>query len=180
MVSFLITGCSSSEKFDSSEIEKFDVKNITDKTTQDYFTFRLVSEKEQYKEGEEVNLYGEILYNGDKEKVIIHHSSSPIFFNLREEIRGYEIGYAVQDIGTSTTLNRLGKPGGAKYDKSSVLNSPYDNTSEDYLKFMEEFLKGDGFPPGYYTVKGTTDFSAEGSEQERYNLEATIDFKVVE
>lgn len=178
---FLIAGCNSSEKIGSNELEKFEVKKTTDETIQDDFVFRLVSEKEQYKEGEDVKLYGEIIYNGDKEEVNIHHSSSAIYFDVLEETRGHEIGYVVNDIGLSTTLNRLGNSYRKQY-KKSVGYSP-DNTSKDYEKFMEGVLNKDGFPPGYYIVKGTTDFSVESEgdlEQEKYNIEATIDFKVVD
>ncbi|UJL47100.1 hypothetical protein KFZ58_03970 [Virgibacillus sp. NKC19-16] len=162
-------------------MENFEVKKTTDETNQDDFIFRLVSEKEQYKEGEDVKLYGEILYKGDKEEVTINHSSSAISFGVLEETRGYEISYIVNDIGLSTTLHRLGNPYTKQYNKNAVFSS--DNTSKEYMEFMESFSKKDGFPPGYYVVKGYANFSVESKgdleHQERYNIEATIDFKVV-
>ncbi|MYL46396.1 hypothetical protein GLV94_12150 [Virgibacillus halodenitrificans] len=181
MVVLLIAGCSSSEKIDSKALEKIEVKKTTDETVEDDFLFRLVSKKDQYKKGEEIILYGEIVYKGDKEEVNINHASSAIFFNIREETRGYEIGYAVKDIGLTTTLHRLGSPYQKQYTKNIGYNP--ENETKDYEQFKDDFLNNDGFPPGYYKVKGQTDFSlsSEGElEQKKYNMEAAIDFKVVE
>lgn len=177
IVIFLIAGCDSTEKIDSKELVKIEVQKSLDETIQDDFIFRLVSEKEQYKVGEDVKLYGEILYKGDKEEITIYHSSSAVSFNVIEKIRGHEISYIVKEIGTSTTLNRLGNPYRAQYNKSAVYNP--DNIQKDYARFMETFSKKEGFPSGYYIVKGTTDFSVE-SQEKLYKLEATIDFKVVD
>src|SRR5690606_25537683 len=103
-------------------------------------------------------LYGEIEYIGDKKEVTIHHSSSAILFPMNEEIRGYEIGYGVNDIGLSTTLKQ-GEPYREEYEKSGGY-SP-DQDPKDYVKFMENFLNRDDFPPGYYIVNGFTDFSMD-------------------
>lgn len=142
------------------------------------YTFRLVSEKEQYTNTEEVNLYGEIIYTGDKDEVEINHSSSAILFNLFEEVRQYEIGDGVNDIGITTTLKR-NEPYREHYGKSAGYDADSDKA---YVKFVEDFIERDGFPTGYYMVNGFTDFSVfEDSKDEsatRYNIEATIDFKV--
>lgn len=163
-------------------MEKIEVVQTTAETTQDDFTFRLVSEKEQYKVGEEVVLYGEIFYQGKKEEVTINHSSSAVFFHIIEELRSYDIDYAVQDIGLSTMLQKLGEPHKEQYKKSGNY-SPEDSPKE-FITFMENFLEEDGFPAGHYTVKGITDFSYapddDSEQQEHINLEAMIDFKVVE
>ncbi|MBD1222014.1 hypothetical protein [Virgibacillus halodenitrificans] len=181
MLVLLIAGCSTSDKIDSKELEKFEVKKKTDETVQDDFLFRLVSKKDQYKKGEKIILYGEIVYKGDKEEVNINHASSAIFFNIREETRGYEIGYAVKDIRLTTTLHRLGSPYQKQYTKNIGYNP--ENETQDYEQFTDDFLNNDGFPTGYYKVKGQTDFSlsSEGElEQKKFNMEAAIDFKVVE
>src|SRR5690625_264224 len=89
--SLLLNGCSTSyEK--SVNVDDFEVKNTMAEVSEGDYTFRLVSEKEQYTNTEEVNLYGEIIYTGDKDEVEINHSSSAILFNLFEEVRQYEIG----------------------------------------------------------------------------------------
>lgn len=183
LLNLFIAGCSSPENINSNELKKLEMKKTTDQTIEDDFIFRLVSEKAEYQEGEEVNLYGEILYIGKKDEVIIHHSASVISFSAREEIRGYDIDYAVSEIGASTTLKKLGYPYRSGYDKGSVIKSPFDDNTEDYEKFIEELLEGDGFPLGYYTVKGIADFSAEtegDAEKGAYKMEATIEFKVVD
>ncbi|WP_060678711.1 hypothetical protein [Virgibacillus halodenitrificans] len=175
-----IAGCSTSDKIDSKELEKIEVKKTKDETVQDDFLFRLVSKKDQYKKGEEVILYGEIVYKGDKKEVNINHASSAIFFNIREETRGYEIGYAVKDIGLTTTLYRLGSPYQKQYTKNIGYNP--ENETQDYEQFTDDFLKNDGFPPGYYKVKGHTDFSlsSEGElEQKKFNMEAAMTLKLL-
>jgi hypothetical protein len=180
---FFITGCSSIEKIDHKELEKIEVKNTRDKITEDYFTFRLVSEKDIYQAGEEVILYGEILYKGTEEEIVIHHSASAISFYVREELRGYDLEYAVSEIGASSNLRRLGKPYRSHYKKSSVQLIPFDNPSEDEGQFVEEVKNSKSFPPGYYTVKGIADFHVEiteDGENGSYKMEAAIDFKVVD
>lgn len=158
-------------------LDEFNVKENATQITEDDFIFRLVSEKDEYHEGETVNVYGEIVYNGEKEEVTIFHSSSAILFNLTEQTRGYEIGYAVQDIGVTTVLKR-GEPLRENYNKNSVGYAPDD----DNVKFIKQFIKRDDFPTGYYVVNGFTDFTVrfndDDEEMVRYNIEATIDFKV--
>lgn len=177
MIALLTSSCDTQNKISNKDLDKISVKQTTDETVQDDFIFRLISEKEQYKTGEDVKIYGEILYMGGEEAVTINHSSSAIFFDIVEEIRGYKIDYVVNDIGISTTINRLGDPYQYHYKKS--FGYPLDNAPKEYVNFIENFSKNDGFPPGYYTVKGLTDFTIE-SEDKRYNIEATIDFKVVD
>lgn len=174
-----IASCSSSDQIDSSDLEEYEVTNTEDETDRDDFIFRLVSEKEQYKENEDVKLYGEIEYTGDKDEITIHHSSSAVLFSMEEKARGYEIGYSVEDIGLSTTLKQ-GEPSREEYEKSAGYN-PNDDQN-DYVEFIEDFLNRDGFPSGYYVVNGQTDFSVaseKGTENEKnINIEAEIDFKV--
>ncbi|MCJ7842905.1 hypothetical protein MUB24_18885 [Lederbergia sp. NSJ-179] len=153
------------------------MRHTRDETTQDDFVFRLVSEKEEYREGEKVKLYGEIEYIGEKEEVTIVHSSSAILISLEEKIRGYHIDGIVQDIGVTTTLKK-GEPYRENYVKSRG-SGPEEDPS--YKIFMEDFLKRDDFPAGYYVAKGYTDFFAKSGEVgEHVNIEANVDFKVLE
>jgi hypothetical protein len=181
MLIIFIVGCNSPNSIDISELEKYDVSRTSDVAIQDDVIFRLVSEKEQYKEGEEVELYGEIEYVGDKEEVTIHHSSSAFLFPMEEKIRGYEIGGVVSDIGLSTTLKQ-GEPYREEYVKSGGYSPNQD--PEDYVNFIQDFLDREDFPPGYYEVNGFADFSfgseENGEMRERYKIEAKIDFKVLE
>lgn len=169
-----ISGCSSSSQISNSDLEEYDVEKKIDESIQGDFVFRLVSDKKEYEAGDDVKLYGEITYVGDKDKVNIHHSSSAILFPMEEKVRGFDIGFVVKEIGLSTMLKQ-GEPYREEYRKSGKY---VEDAPIDYVKFMEEFSGIDGFPPGYYVVNGETDFYLEG--QERINMKATIDFKVVE
>lgn len=170
----MVSGCSSSNQISNNDIEEYDVNQTTDENVQGDFVFRLVSEKKEYNDLEDVKLYGEITYIGEKDEVVIHHSSSAILFSLEEKVRGFFIGFAVNDIGLSTVLKQ-GEPYREEYVKSGGYA---EDDSNEYVKFMESFLETDEFPPGYYVVNGETDFSLEN--QENINIEATVDFKVVE
>lgn len=172
----MLVGCSSYEK--NVDVDDYEVKNTIAEVSEGDYIFRLISEKEQYTNDEEVNLYGEIVYTGEMDEVEIVHSSSAILFNIFEEVRKYEIGDGVHDIGLTTTLKR-NEPYREEYGKSAGYDSDSDKA---YVKFVEDFINQDGFPSGYYTVNGFTDFAVfEGGADEnatRYNMETTVDFKV--
>jgi len=157
-----------------SDIEEYEVKQIVDERVQGDFAFRLVSEKEKYVGKEEVKLYGEITYIGKKNEITITHSSSAILFSLEEKVSGYDIGFGVNDIELTTVLKK-----DEPYREDYVKSGGYaDSDPRDYVRFMKDFLSEDHFPSGYYVVNGETDFFLE--DQERVNIEATIDFKVIE
>lgn len=173
----LLNACSGTYEKDVS-VDDYEVKNSIAEVSEGDYTFRLVSDKDEYSNTEEVNLYGEIIYSGGKDEVEIMHSSSAILFNIFEEVRQYEIGDGVKDIGLTTTLKR-NEPYREVYGKNAGYDSDSDKT---YVKFVEDFVNQDGFPTGYYKVNGFTDFAVfEDGDNEsatRYNIEATIDFKV--
>ncbi|WP_121641294.1 hypothetical protein [Virgibacillus sp. Bac330] len=170
----LFSGCSSPMQISNSDLEKYNVKKKVDENSQGDFVFRLVSEKQEYEARDNVKVYGEITYVGDKGEVDIYHSSSAMLFPMEEKIRGFDIGFTVNEIAMTTTLKQ-GKPYREEYRKSG---NYMEDGSSDYLDFMEKFSEMDSFPPGYYVVHGETDFFLE--DQERVNIKATIDFKVVE
>ena len=167
-----LVGCGQ-EKVNKT-LEKYEIENANVEKSEGDFIFRLISEKKEYEDGEDVKLYGEIIYTGEKDEITIHHSSSAILFSMEEKVSGYDIGFAVDDIGLSTTLKK-GIPYREEYAKSGGYS---EEDPKEYVEFMEEFLNGDRFPPGYYVVNGETDFSIE--DQERVKIKATIDFKVIE
>lgn len=74
MLLIFLTGCGSSdtsgsiEPINSNKLADQNIKQINDESTQSDFIFRLDSEKEQYKSGEEVKLYGEIEYIGEEDE----------------------------------------------------------------------------------------------------------------
>ncbi|MGD6842461.1 hypothetical protein ACQCVH_08030 [Bacillus infantis] len=174
LLTFLTAGCQSSDSVDNSDLEKYKVSQTIDETVQGDFIFRIESEKAEYGKGEDIELYGEIEYIGEKDEIIIHHSSSAIVFPMEEKIRGYEIGSAVNDIGLSTTLKK-GVPYREEYGKSGSYSE--DQDPQDYVNFMKEFLNAPGLPAGHYVVKASTDFSVESGEHVR--LKAAVDFKVM-
>lgn len=180
LLSIFSVGCHSSSS-EGTEIKKHDVNQTTAEAKQDDFIFRLISEKKQYSVGEEVRLYGEIEYVGDKEEVTIRHASSAILFPMEETVRGYKISFAVNDIGLSTTIKK-GVPYREAYKKSGGYSS--DQDPEEFVIFMKDFQNRDDFPPGYYVVYGMTDFSVETleseEEQKRYNIDANIGFMVLD
>jgi hypothetical protein len=176
-----LSGCNSSEPIDRGQLDDFEVSQTIDETVEGDFVFRLVSEKEEYNESEEVELYGELEYVGEKDEVTIHHSSSAILFPMEEKVRGYDIGFAVNDIGNATTLQQ-GEPYREEYVKSGGYSR--DQDPEDYITFIQDFLNRDGFLPGYYVVNGFADFSIRPGEDrdewEDFKIGAEIDFKVKE
>jgi len=119
MFIIFLAGCHSSHSIDSSDLDQYDVSQIRDETIQDEFIFRLVSEKEEYKKGEEVKLFGELEYIGEKDKVTIHHAASAIRFPMEEKMRGYNLWDAVNEIGLSTILTK-GEPYREKYVKRGI------------------------------------------------------------
>lgn len=173
IIGLVLVGCGEGE-VNHNALEKYDVQNTTAEEVENDFTFRLVSEKKEYEYGEDVKLYGEITYTGEKDEIVINHSSSAILFSLKEEVRGYDIGFGVEDIGLSTTLEK-GKPYREEYKKSGGYA---EDDPKDYVTFMKNFLSDDHFPPGYYVVNGETDFAVEN--EGRVTIKATIDFKVLE
>ncbi|MCG7344643.1 hypothetical protein MHZ92_10880 [Sporosarcina sp. ACRSL] len=169
-----VSGCGSSHQTNSSDLEDYEVEKTIDENVQGDFVFRLVSEKNEYGNGEDVKLFGEITYAGDKDEVTIYHSSSAILFTLVEKTRIYNIEFAVNDIGLSTVLKQ-----GVPYREEYVKTGGYSGDApSDYVRFIKNFLSNDGFPTGYYVVNGETDFFLE--DRERVSIKATIDFKVVD
>ncbi|MGG0668054.1 hypothetical protein [Sporosarcina koreensis] len=121
-----------------------------------------------------MKLFGEITYTGDKDEVTIIHSSSAILFSLEEKVRGFDIGYSVEDLEVVTVLKK-----GEPYREEYVKSGGYDaGNPSDYVRFIKSFLNNEGFPSGYYIVNGETDFFLK--DKERVNIKATINFKVVE
>lgn len=170
-------GCSVPQHVD---VDQYEVDHYQSEVQKDDFTFRLISEKEQYKELEPIQLYGEIIYTGDQEEIEIVHSDSAISFHLFEEIRQYNIDETIQDIGVFTTLKR-NEPYRKRYDKQNIYKT---DSSNRYVHFIKQFIDQDGFPVGYYTIKGFANFTVSEDDNNEnmtpYQMETQIDFKVVE
>lgn len=175
----LLVSCQPTDDFDQTQLEEYEVKQTIAETKEGDFVFRLSTEKEQYEENETIEVYGEIIYVGNEEEVSIGHSDSAILFSIEEKVRGYTIGYSVADIGRTTTIKK-GASYRKKYKKSIFYNE--ETESKEYIAFAEEFMDGDGFPPGYYVVNGVTDFFLspveDDDEAKHIEIEAEIDFLV--
>lgn len=169
---YLLVGCSSLSQITEEDLVSYEVKQTFDEQVEDDFTFRLVTEDAEYQEGEEVALFGEIIYTGEEE-VKIAHASSAILFEIKEQIRNYTIPFAVQEIGIETKLIP-GERYREKYLKQGVFTSELDD--EEFVEFIEDFKNRSDFPPGYYTVNATTAFYDGTMHRE---IEAEVDFKVL-
>lgn len=150
---------------------------IEGENTQKDFVYRLVSEKSVYKEGEKIQMYGELEYIGEKDKVQIAHAASPFYFNMTEKKTGYVLDYPMNEPLIVTNMTK-GVP--IKEDYSGA-GGYSESDTEEYKKFMKRVMKGD-LPKGQYEVTGVADFDLytnfELSEVEKYQLESTIIFEV--
>ncbi|MRG85924.1 hypothetical protein [Salinibacillus xinjiangensis] len=170
----ILAGCTFNSKLANHEVSK-----SNDEVKYEDFIFRLVSEKEKYHVGEEVRLYGEVEYVGEKDEVKVPLSAT--IFSLKEMVRDYEIRdrrteeIAEDGVLTATTLKQ-GEPYRIDYEKSGTTKG---SDTESYRKFIRRFVQRDGFPPGYYVMTGYTEFLI-GEKPEKVKLEAKIDFKIVE
>lgn len=137
------------------------------------FIYRLVTEKNDYDEGEDVRIYAELEYIGKENEIEITHGSSPFLFPMTETTRNYEIEYAVNLQGVSTILKK-GAPmrqeirGGGGYS---------DHDKEEYKVFMKNVMKQD-YPSGHYVVNGYAGFTLAGNDEKSYTLEAQVEFNV--
>ncbi|MCH1624286.1 hypothetical protein [Fredinandcohnia quinoae] len=171
----LISGCGNNERGSTKEGPANSTFIMEAETTEGDFVYRLVSEKELYKEAEPVKLYAELEYIGDQDSISIFHAGSPFYFDMTEKTRDYEIPYPMIQPLIQTTLKK-GEPLREPYTKSGGYS---DQDDGEYVKFMKKFLKGDDFPTGQYEVKGNASFHTEeyGTEQQ-FNIEAKIEFEV--
>lgn len=181
ILALLLTGCggdpnriSQAELVEIQEkLDEFEVKQTIDEQSEDDFVFRLVSEKEEYRPEEPVELYGEIIHTGDEEITIVHGSPA-IMFRIEEQIRGHEFAPAIREVAIYSPL-MPNDPFRQEFMKQGIFYSE-ELHSEEYIAFIEDLLERDGFPPGYYTVKATTAFYDGTMHRE---IEAEVDFKVL-
>lgn len=178
----LMTGCTSNEnltdlnKDTSKNLDSSKAESIIAEVIEGDFIYRLVSETDVYASGEEVYVYAELEYIGDKNKITISHAASPFLFPMRENTRDYEIFYVMNEPLLRTTIEK-GKPLREVYGKSGGYS---EKDEAEYIEFIDTFIK-EGFPEGHYTVNGIADFFVaddKGENKIDYRLEATVDFIV--
>jgi len=178
MLSMALIGCASEKDLDTSKLEQYEIKQTTDEALSDDFIYRLVTEKGEYKSGENIVIYAELEYIGEKEEITIFHAASPFYFPMEEKLRGFRIDYFMNEPLLQTTLQK-GTPFREVYSKSGGYSEQDD---PGFVKFMKRFLQGDSFPLGYYVVNGYADFFTEGGNGEgehAIKLQAQITFKVI-
>ncbi|KAA9021835.1 hypothetical protein F4V44_16455 [Niallia endozanthoxylica] len=173
-------GCGTSGKSNedlSEELDKYDVVHSKAEMQDGDFIYRLVSEQEEYADGQSVTLYAELEYIGEQSEVTIEHAASPFYFPMEEKIRGFEIPYPMPEPLVMTTLKK-GEALRVSYTGSGAYS---EDDEKAYVEFMKDFIKN-GFPTGYYTVDGFADFWVQKNdhknEPDRYHIEAQVDFKV--
>lgn len=176
IIALLLAGCGKDDDNNiSNELGSYTVQNSQAEVSKGDFIYRLISEKEEYLDKDEVKLYAELEYIGDQEEITIYHAMSPFYFPLEEKIRGIKIDYPMPEPLIIRKLVK-GQPLREEYNGSGAY-SPEDD--KEYVEFMEDFIEN-GFPPGYYLVNGSADFmiGPEDQEKEKILLQAQIDFKV--
>ncbi|EGA91157.1 hypothetical protein GPDM_01320 [Planococcus donghaensis MPA1U2] len=164
------------EPSSQDDLTEFHVTSPQAETTKDDFTYRLVTEKEQYTEGDNVEVYAELEYTGELESIEISHAASPFYFLIYEETRNYSVEYAMNEPLLITVLTK-GEPLTEYYAGSGG----YSTEDEDaYIEFVQN-VSDNNFPIGYYKVSGYADFFIENTDGSKtfYNLNALIDFKVI-
>lgn len=179
---FILIGCqaslakNSSDEMNNRKSEEKQKRQVSAETVEGDFIFRLISEKDTYKEGEPVSIYAELEYIGDKESVTIFHASTPFIISIYEKTRGYSIDGVVNTILLSTTLQK-GEVYREDYHKSGGIS---DQESKDYMAFAKNFFEQEGFPLGEYEIKGSAAFSFVDNEGEKTHISipAKISFSV--
>ncbi|KAB8137632.1 hypothetical protein F9U64_08675 [Gracilibacillus oryzae] len=142
------------------------------------FIYRLITEQESYQTGEDVKLFAELEYVGNKQEITIYHAASPFSFPIKELTAGYEIGYPMNEPLLTTTIKK-GEPLRQQYE---VAGSYSEADDKDYIAFMKDFLEN-SFPEGKYKVNGIADFYTNGENDDQktdYQMEAKIEFEVME
>ena len=174
----LLSACGVDESSEqpADDLADFTVDAAQAESAKGDFIYRLATEKEQYTEGEKIEIYAELEYTGEQESIEISHAASPFYFPLHEETRDYAVEYAMNEPLLTTRLIQ-GEPLQESYSGSGGYSEAEDVA---YVEFVQRIMEKD-FPAGYYKVNGYADFiveSANGSTVP-YEIHAQIDFKVV-
>lgn len=138
------------------------------------FTYKLYSEKESYKEFEDIEVYAELIYTGQEDSIEISHAASPFSFPFEEMTRGYEVPYAM-DVPLIITTIKKNEPLRKKYAFAGGFS---DQDDSEYVRFVKTVMS-DGFPEGNYIIHGSADFGTiTDSGEQAYHLKADIGFTV--
>lgn len=179
LLSLILTACGTTSTGSSPTPSPSEepVKEVRAEVTEGDFIYRLVSEKNVYKEGEPWEFYAELEYVGELEAVMIGHAASPFYFDMKETTRGYQIDYFMNEPYIVTTLKR-----NEPYREKGHVGGGYsEQDSNEYVEFIKS-LMNDEYPHGHYVVNGATDFFLHDesvSEKQNVRLEAVVEFDVI-
>jgi len=139
----------------------------------DDFVLQIGSEKSSYEPGEPVKLEARLMYAGNKDEDKIYHAMTPLAFDISESTRQFNLGYAMEE----PLIERVMK-------QQQWYVQPYKkgagySEQEGWDAFIKEFMQGDGFPEGNYSVKVIADFYTlvEG-EKVPYRFDTEINLTV--
>ncbi|AIY04299.1 hypothetical protein Plano_0334 [Planococcus sp. PAMC 21323] len=157
------------------DLADFQVTTPQAETIQDDFTYRLVTEKEQYTEGESIDVYAELEYTGDSDSIEIFHAASPFYFLIYEETRDFSVSYTMNEPLLVTILTK-GEPLKEAY---IGIGSYSVEDDQAYVNFVQR-ISDNNFPFGYYKMTGHADFFTQDLDGSKidYDITAQIDFKV--
>lgn len=135
------------------------------------FQFTLFSKRDIYPANEEPEIYAELKYIGEKDRIAIIHSDSLIAFSLHELTRGVKLDMLIREIAAMDILEK-NKPILKKFDFKKEFMHALDETSE---RFFAEIQKH-GLPPGDYIIYSHALFSVKDDKE--YHLKGEIRFQI--
>ena len=160
-------GCDSAKKAESNNVAQ------SSQASDQNFKLTLYSDKENYIQNEQINIWAELVYTGDNNTITIWHDIPYVSFTITDG-KKFNTGGMFQDILTSTVLEKgkvytfpYGKTGGFDADApDAAFWQKFYSQKELYL------LKGT------YTVSATGAFSLTKNINYNYlKSQITIDVK---
>lgn len=142
------------------------------------FIYTISTEQDVYEEFGDTAIFAELTYVGDEPSIDIYHATSPFHFPIEERTRGIEIDFAMNHPLIVSTLVK-DQPLRERYHFAGGYS---DTDDDDYVTFIKTIIDN-GFPEGYYIMKGSAQFSTEdpsiATEEQKINLTTNIGFSVV-
>lgn len=172
----LLSACGMTDKPVENVQQAFQEKEVISEVSNEIFTLKLISEKLNYKVGEELQIRAELTYKGE-EPITIGHGGSWIHLATTNLTKDYQFGSAMIEpyITTpippgETIIQQYKFSGGTYYD-----GAPGAKYSEEEFKEMGDM----NFPVGEYKIEGLTDFHIDG-EGNNIKLKTEVIFHVIE
>jgi hypothetical protein len=156
------------------ELIQFEERGVIEEKQEGDFVLKIISEKSQYRNDEEVKIHAMLMYKGDKAEETIYHAASPFLFTVTENDRGITIP-SIMPVPLISTILKKGEWLKKTYGKSGGYGENDPNAD-----FIKEFLKGKGFPEGNYTIEVKADFFTKNDDdqEKEYDFSTSIKVKV--